>query len=157
MPEKLTRSTQRNVAWQTDSEYHRLTAPSGRILNYVSFVRKVQSPEIFASPPRISVQTILYTCSRKGTEFLFNNLFINVAFIYFIIFVTSDYITLRPSAWGRELRREYDAIASLLCSYACYSLQASQLVNRPPCRNDTLNSVPHNKCSFPKKTVLESG
>ena len=53
-------------------------------------------------------------CSCKGTEFLFNNLFINFAFIYFIIFVTSDYITLHPSAWGLELKREYDAIASFL-------------------------------------------
>jgi len=35
-------------------------------------------------------------CSHKGTEFLFNNLFINFAFIYLIIFVTSDYITLHP-------------------------------------------------------------
>jgi len=52
---------------------------------------------------------------------LFNNLFINFAFIYLIIFVTSDYITLHPSAWGQELKREYDAITSFLCSYARYS------------------------------------
>jgi len=50
MPEKLTRSTQRSVAWQTSSEYRRLTVPSGRILSYVSFVRKIQIPEIFGSP-----------------------------------------------------------------------------------------------------------
>ena len=50
MPEKLTRSTQRNVTWQTDSEYRRLTVPSGRTLNYVSIVRKIQIPEIFGSP-----------------------------------------------------------------------------------------------------------
>jgi hypothetical protein len=39
-----------NVTWQTSSEYRRLTVPSGRILNYVSFVRKIQIPEIFGSP-----------------------------------------------------------------------------------------------------------
>jgi hypothetical protein len=41
---------QRNVTWQTSSEYRRLTAPSGRTLNYISFVRKIQIPEIFGSP-----------------------------------------------------------------------------------------------------------
>ena len=50
MPEKLTRSTQRNVTWQTGLEYRRLTVPSGRTLNYVSFVRKIQILEIFESP-----------------------------------------------------------------------------------------------------------
>jgi len=51
MPKKkLTRSTQRNVTWYTSSEYRRLTSPSGRTLNYVSFVRKIQIPEIFGSP-----------------------------------------------------------------------------------------------------------
>jgi hypothetical protein len=39
-----------NVTWQTTSEYRRLTVPSGRTLNYISFVRKIQSPEIFGSP-----------------------------------------------------------------------------------------------------------
>jgi len=53
MPEKLTRSTQRSVTWQTISECRRLTVPSGRTLNYVSFVRKIQIPEIFV-PPLIS-------------------------------------------------------------------------------------------------------
>jgi len=47
---KLIRSTQRNVTWQNSSEYRRLTVPSGRTLNYVSFVRKIQIPEIFGSP-----------------------------------------------------------------------------------------------------------
>jgi hypothetical protein len=41
---------QRNVTWQTSSEYRRLTVPSGRTLNYISFVRKIQIPEIFGSP-----------------------------------------------------------------------------------------------------------
>jgi hypothetical protein len=50
IPEKSTRSTQRNVTWQTSSEYRRLTVPSGRTLNFVSFVRKIQIPEIFGSP-----------------------------------------------------------------------------------------------------------
>jgi len=50
MPEKLTRSPQRNVTWQTGSEYRRLAVPSGRTLNYVSFVRKIQIPEVFGSP-----------------------------------------------------------------------------------------------------------
>jgi len=50
MPEKLIRSTQRNVTWQTGSEYHRLTVSNGRTLNYVSFVQKIQIPEIFESP-----------------------------------------------------------------------------------------------------------
>jgi hypothetical protein len=50
MPEKCTPSTQRNVTWQTSTEYLRLTVPSGRTLNYVSFVRKIQIPEIFGSP-----------------------------------------------------------------------------------------------------------
>jgi len=49
MPEKLTRSMQRNVTWQTSSEYRMLTAPSGRTLNYISFVWKIQIPEIFGS------------------------------------------------------------------------------------------------------------
>ena len=100
-------------------------------------------------------KTCIAWCSRKGTGFLFNNLFINFAFIYFIIFATSDYITLHPSAWGRELKREYDAFASVLCSYARYSTCFASVVSRPPCHSDTLNSVPHNRCSFPK-TVLES-
>jgi hypothetical protein len=50
LPEKSIRSTQRNVTWQTSSEYRRLTVPSGRTLNYISFVRKIQIPEIFGSP-----------------------------------------------------------------------------------------------------------
>ena len=50
MPEELTRSAQRNVTWQTGSEYRRLTVPSGRTMNYVSFVRKMRLPEIFGSP-----------------------------------------------------------------------------------------------------------
>jgi hypothetical protein len=50
IPEKLTRSTQRSVTWQTGSEHRRFTVPSGRTLNYVSFVRKIQIPEIFGSP-----------------------------------------------------------------------------------------------------------
>jgi hypothetical protein len=50
MPEKLTRSMQCNVTWQTSSEYHRLTVLSGGTLNYLSFVRKIQIPEIFGSP-----------------------------------------------------------------------------------------------------------
>ena len=41
---------QRNVTWQTGSEYRRLTVPSGRTLNYISFMRKIQIPEIFGSP-----------------------------------------------------------------------------------------------------------
>ena len=92
----------------------------------------------------------------QRNRILFNNLFINFAFIYFIIFVTTDYITLPPSAWGRELKREYDAIASFLCSYARYSTCFESVVSRPPCHSDTLNIVPHNRCSF-LKTVLESG
>ena len=51
-----------------------------------------QPPEIWSVPP----VTPCISCSRKGTEFLFNNLFINFSFIYFVIFVTSDYITLHP-------------------------------------------------------------
>jgi hypothetical protein len=50
IPEKSTRSSQRNVAWQTSSEYRRLTVPGGRTLNYISFVRMIQIPEIFGSP-----------------------------------------------------------------------------------------------------------
>ena len=91
----------------------------------------------------------------QRTEFLFNNLSINLLSL-FHYFCYQWLYNLAPCAWGRELKREYDAIASLLCSYACYSLQSSQLVSRPPCRSDTLNSVPHNKCSI-KKKVLESG
>jgi hypothetical protein len=41
---------QRNVTWQTSSEYRRLTVPSSRTLNYISFVRKIQIPEIFGFP-----------------------------------------------------------------------------------------------------------
>ena len=37
-----------------------------------------------------------------GTEFLFNNCLLNLAFIYYVIFVTSDSIILLPSAWVRE-------------------------------------------------------
>ena len=40
IPEKLTRSMQRIVTWQTSSEYRSLTVPSGRTLNYVSFVQR---------------------------------------------------------------------------------------------------------------------
>jgi hypothetical protein len=54
MPENFTRSTQRSVTWQTSSEYLRLTVPSGRTLNYVSFVRKIQIPELFVSPSYIT-------------------------------------------------------------------------------------------------------
>jgi hypothetical protein len=50
MSEKLKRSTHRKVTWQASSEYLRLTVPSGRNLKYVSFVRKIQIPEIFGSP-----------------------------------------------------------------------------------------------------------
>ena len=50
MPQKLTQNTQRNVTWQTSSEYRRLTVLSSRTLNYFSFVRKIQIPEIFVSP-----------------------------------------------------------------------------------------------------------
>jgi hypothetical protein len=39
-----------NVTWQTSSEYRRLTVPNGRTLNCISFVRKIQIPEIFGSP-----------------------------------------------------------------------------------------------------------
>jgi hypothetical protein len=39
-----------NVTWQTSSEYLGLTVPSGRTLNCISFVRKIQIPEIFGSP-----------------------------------------------------------------------------------------------------------
>ena len=41
---------QRNVTWQTGSEYRSLTVSSCRILIYVSFVRKIQIPEIFGFP-----------------------------------------------------------------------------------------------------------
>jgi hypothetical protein len=44
------RSTQPNVTWQTSSECRRLTVPSCGTLNYISFVRKIQIPEIFGSP-----------------------------------------------------------------------------------------------------------
>jgi len=50
IPEKLTRSTKRNVTWQTSSQYHRLTVPSCRTLNYVPFVRNIQIPEISGYP-----------------------------------------------------------------------------------------------------------
>jgi hypothetical protein len=60
IPEKLTRSMQCNVTWQTSSEYRRLTVPSGRTLNYISFVRKIQILEIFGSPPRIQVFKYLF-------------------------------------------------------------------------------------------------
>jgi hypothetical protein len=50
IPEKTTRSTRRNVTWHTSSEYRRLTVPTGRTLNYISFVLKIQIPEIFGSP-----------------------------------------------------------------------------------------------------------
>jgi hypothetical protein len=39
-----------NVTWQTISGYRRLTVPSGRNLNYISFVRKIQIPEVFGTP-----------------------------------------------------------------------------------------------------------
>ena len=105
-------------------------------------------------PALLPIKTAQFTqCSCKGTEFLFNNLFINFAFIYFIIFVTSHYITLHPSAWGRKLKREYDSIASFLCSYARYSTCFASVVSRPPCHSDTLNSVPHKRCSFPKNSA----
>jgi hypothetical protein len=61
IPEKSTRSTQRNVTWQSSSEYRRLTVPSGRTLNYISFMRKIQIPEIFGSP----LVCIAYTDNRK--------------------------------------------------------------------------------------------
>ena len=41
IPEKWTRSTQRNVTWQTDLEHRRFPVPSGRTLKYVSFVWKI--------------------------------------------------------------------------------------------------------------------
>ena len=50
LPEKLTRSTQRSVTWQTGSEYRRLTVPSGRTLNYVSFVQKIEIPKYLGPP-----------------------------------------------------------------------------------------------------------
>jgi hypothetical protein len=54
MLEKMTQSAQHNVTWQTSSEYCMLTVPSGRTLNYVSFGRKIQIPEIFGSPSYFS-------------------------------------------------------------------------------------------------------
>ena len=59
IPQKLTRSMQRNVTWQTSSEYRRLTLLSGRTLNYVSFVRKIQITEIFAPSPPSYVSTYI--------------------------------------------------------------------------------------------------
>jgi hypothetical protein len=50
MPEKLTQSTQCIVTWQSSSEYRRLTVPSGRTMNYVSFVWKILIPKIFGFP-----------------------------------------------------------------------------------------------------------
>jgi hypothetical protein len=50
-----------NVTWQTSSEYHRLTVPSGRTLNYISFVQKIQIPEIFGSP-LIDIQNYNFAC-----------------------------------------------------------------------------------------------
>jgi hypothetical protein len=62
---KSTRSKQRNVTWQTSSEYRRLTVPSGRTLNYISIVRKIQIPEIFGSP---LVHTRKRTCTYADTQ-----------------------------------------------------------------------------------------
>ena len=89
-------------------------------------------------------------CSRKEQNFCLI-ICLLICFHLFHYFCYQWLYNLAPSAWSREFKREYDAIASLFCSYACYSLQASQLVSRPPCCSDTLNSAPHNKCSFQKK------
>ena len=66
MPEKLTRFTQRNVTWQTGSEYRRLTLLSGRTLNYVSFMRKVQIPEIFVSPSYVAIALNTFSVILKN-------------------------------------------------------------------------------------------
>ena len=59
------------------------------------------------------------------------------AFIYFIIFVTSDY-NLAPQCLGSRVKSEYDAIASFLCSYVRCSTYFASVVSRPPCHSDTL-------------------
>jgi hypothetical protein len=64
IPEKSTQSTQHNVTWQTSSEYRRLTVPTGRTLNYISFVRMIQILEIFGSP-LVSVTPHLLNLSLK--------------------------------------------------------------------------------------------
>jgi len=45
----MTQIMQCTVARQT-TEYCRLMVPSGRTLNYVSFMQKIQIPETFGSP-----------------------------------------------------------------------------------------------------------
>ena len=91
-------------------------------------------------------------CSRKEQNFCLI-ICILICFHLFHYFCYQWLYNLAPSVWGREFKCEYDTITSLLCSYACYSLQANHLVSRPPCRSDTLNSFPHNKCNFPKNSA----
>jgi hypothetical protein len=56
IPEKSTRSTQRNVTWQTSSEYRRVTVPSGRTLNYISYAEDSNSGNIWV-PPRMFLES----------------------------------------------------------------------------------------------------
>ena len=51
------------------------------------------------------VSCLLVCLFTQRNRILFNNLFINFAFIYFIIFVTSDYITLYPEPGVESLAR----------------------------------------------------
>ena len=47
-------------------------------------------------------QVIIPPVYTPGTEFLFNNCLLILAFIYYLILVTNDRIILHPSAWVRD-------------------------------------------------------
>ena len=72
-----------------------------------------------------AITTAVIICSRKEQNFCLI-IFLLICFHWFNYFCYQWIYNLAPSAWGREFKREYDAMTSLLCSYACYSLQASQ-------------------------------
>jgi hypothetical protein len=70
MPEKMKRSVQYNVTWQTSSEYCSLMVPIARTMNYISLVQKIQIPEIFGSllvQYRYSVSTVVHETALLNT------------------------------------------------------------------------------------------
>ena len=88
---------------------------SGRSADIYQVVYAVSHcPEIITFVSVISPSlTRLYT---PGTEFLFNNCLLTLAFIYYIIFVTSDCIILLPSAWVLQIKgAKMMSLVSLLC------------------------------------------
>jgi hypothetical protein len=81
IPEKLTRSTQGNVTWQTSSEYRRLIVPSGRTLTMSRLCgrfnfRKYLGPPSYTNPPyplfRADIHKIIIEVFTQGQQQLFH-------------------------------------------------------------------------------------